>query len=407
MNCILLRIVFCIGLCFVSFAEANTVNVRDFQAAGDGVTLDTVALQTAIDACRETGGGTVLFPAGTYLSGALFTYSNITLQFEKGATLLGSGDLSHYPMMDTRWEGTEGKASASLINAINARNVVLTGEGTIAGSGAGESKSPAGPRVAEFIRCQNIVIENLTFTNKGRWTIHPVYCDNVFVRNLTIQTAGHNADGIDPDSSRNVFIRDCRIDTSDDCIAIKSGKNQQAIDIGKPSENIIVEDCVMTGGHGGVVVGSEMSGGVRNVLARNCRFETLWKGIRLKTRLGRGGVVENIRYENIAIDQVAVPIELDMQYNSNAGGLIKGPEGIPVFRNIEIRNVTITGAANPGEIRGLPESPVQGLILENIHAETTDTLKISHVSGLTMIHLTNSNHKEAVVLENVRVKPEQ
>lgn len=190
-----------------------TYNVRDFGASGDGLRLDTAALQSALDACGEAGGGTVILPPGIYLSGALFMHSHTTLRVEEGATLQGSAELDHYPLIDTRWEGTEQQAHAALLNAWDATDLTLTGRGTISGSGTGNSRPPAGPRVVGFIRCRKLLFEDLTFLNKGRWTIHTIYSQDIIARNLNIQTDGHNTDGFNPDSCRNVHISHCRLNT--------------------------------------------------------------------------------------------------------------------------------------------------------------------------------------------------
>jgi len=379
---------------------AARFSVQDFGAKGDGNTLRTQAIQKALDACVEAGGGIVRFPKGVYLSGALFMKSNTTLHLEEGAILKGSGDLKDYPMIDSRWEGTEENCSASLINAKDAANLTITGKGEITGSGAGNSRPPAGPRVIEFIRCKNILIENIRVTNKGRWTIHPIYCTNFTAKGLTIRTSGHNADGINPDSCNTVVITECSFKTGDDAIAIKSGKNQQAIDIGIPCENITITKCTMLGGHGGVVIGSEMSGGVRNLVVKDCVFKDLPRGIRLKTRQGRGGIVENLVYSNIEIFNTRNPLVLNMNYGDNKGELIEGEAGIPEFRNITIKDIVIHGS-NIGFMHGMKNSPIDGLTLSNIVSDGKGKLSLLNINGLKIDNVKNDEGDNAVSLSNV------
>jgi len=381
--------------------------VRDFGAKGDGKTLDTAAIQKALDACGADGG-TVRFSKGTYLSGALFMKSETTLHLNKGAVLKGSGNLKHYPMIDSRWNGTEQKCSASLINAKEASGLTITGKGEIAGSGAGDSKPPAGPRVIEFIRCKDILIENIRVTNRGRWTIHPIYCTNVIARGLTVRTTGQNADGFNPDSCNGVLVTECTFQTGDDCIAIKSGKNQQAVDIGIPCENITITKCTMTGGHGGVVIGSEMSGGIRNITVKDCLFKWLPRGIRLKTRRGRGGVVENLHFSGIEIVDTRNPIVLNMKYTWNPGKLIPGKAGIPKLRNITIENVTIKTKAKRGDgmgfMHGMEDSPIEGLTLRNISSDGNGKLSLKNIRGLTLEKVRNKKGEDAVTMENVHLE---
>lgn len=376
--------------------ESLIYNVRELGAAGDGETLDTEAIQKAFDACGAAGGGTVLLPEGIYLSGALFMKSDTTLRLDEGAVLKGSSNLADYPMIHTRWEGTEEQASASLLNASDARNLTITGSGEIAGSGAGDSEPPAGPRVIEFINCETILIEGIRITNKGRWTVHPIYCRDVIARDLTIRTTGQNADGINPDSCDGVLIENCTFRTGDDCIAIKSGKNQQALDIGVPCRNIRVVGCEMMGGHGGVVIGSEMSGGVENVVVTDCTFRDMPRGIRIKTRRGRGGYVRDATFSNIHIRNTRDPIVINMNYGSNPGDLIEGETGLPHISGIVIDNLTIEGD-RIGFAHGLEDSLVTDLTLHNIKISGHGSLDLKHIRELKM----SSVPLDGLMTENV------
>jgi polygalacturonase len=330
--------------------------------------------------------------------------SNTTLVIEENATLKGSKDESgDYPIIDSRFNGTEQKCYASLINAIDAHNITITGKGVVAGSGIGGSRAPSGPRVIEFIRCKDVLLENIKVTNKGRWTIHPLYCTNVIIRGLNIETTGSNSDGIDPDSCNKVLITECTFKTGDDCIAIKSGRNQQGVDVGIPCENITITNCTMLGGYGAVCIGSEMSGGIRNVLIKDCVIKNNGTGFNIKSRKGRGGVVENIELSNIEMHNVNSPIVIQMNYRFNAGDLIPGPDGIPTFRNITIKDLTIHGN-RMGAIHGIEESPIDGLTLKNIKCDGNGSLDLNYVQGLTFDNIQNKDGGIALILKNTELK---
>ena len=330
--------------------------------------------------------------------------SRTTLLIEEGATLEGSDEESRdYPIIISRFNGIEDKCHASVINAIDVHNVTITGKGTVSGSGVGGTRPPTGPRVIEFIRCQNVLLENIKVRNKGRWTIHPLYCTNVIIRGLDIKTTGKNADGIDPDSCNNVLITECTFDTGDDCIAIKAGKNQQGIDIGIPCENITVTNCTMLGGYGAICIGSEMSGGVRNIVIKDCVLRNVGTGFNIKSRPGRGGVVENVEVSAIEMHGVNNPIALYMNYRFNAGDLIQGPDGIPTFRNITIRDIAIYKKDHIGVIHGLKESPISGLTLKNIKCEGNGSLDVEHVRGLSFDNIRNEDGGVALRLKNVEL----
>ena len=386
-------------------ARAKAVfSVSDFGAKGDGKTLDTKAIQKAMDECGKAGGGIVRIPKGTYLSGAVFMKSKTTLLIEEGATIQGSTDeTGDYPVIDSRFNGVEQKCHASIINAIDAHNITITGKGTVAGSGIGGSRPPTGPRVIEFIRCKNVVLENIKVTNKGRWTIHPLYCKNVIIRGLNIETTGQNSDGIDPDSCDKMLITNCTFKTGDDCIAIKSGKNQDGIDVGIPCQNITIKNCTMLGGYGAVCIGSEMSGGIKNIVIKNCVIKNNGTGFNIKSRKGRGGVVENVEFSNIKMYNVNSPIVIQMNYRFNAGDLIPGPKGIPTFKNITIKNLTNDGN-RMGAIHGIEESPVSDLTLKNIKCGGNGSLSLNYIKDLAFDNIQNKNGSIALIMNNTELK---
>src|SRR4051812_42767034 len=274
-------------------------NVVQFGAVADGETLTTAQLQETIDACAKAGGGTVVIPAGNYVTGTLWLRSNITLHLEPGATLLGSQRFDDFPMWTSQWEGAGVKQSrAAMICGEGLENIAITGRGTIDGRGAiwweSQRNNPGvirRPILVRFVDCRNVLIEGVTLRNSPMWTVSPLACDNVTITKITVINPpdSPNTDGINPDSCRNVRISDCHVDVGDDCITIKSGKETDERRELRACENITITNCTLMAGHGGVVIGSEVSGSIRNVAISNCVFVGTDRGIRIKARRGRGG----------------------------------------------------------------------------------------------------------------------
>lgn len=360
------------------------LNVRDVGAAGDGQANDTRALQAALDACAGAGGGTVVVPAGSYVTGALFLHDNITLHLEAGATLLGSEDPADYPVTSSRWEGSEQPTYAPLIGGRGLMNVAVVGRGTIDGCGAvwwrwfrEKTLAHPRPRLVSFVECENVLIEGITVTNSPSWTINPVRCRNLTIHKVTVVNPGDspNTDGINPDSCRDVRISDCSISVGDDCITLKSGTEAEDPALRTPCENITIANCTMANGHGGVVIGSEMSGDVRNVVITNCVFLGTDRGIRLKSRRGRGGVVEDVRVSNIVMTDVLCPLTMNLYYGCGAWGDAmvsdKGAhpvsEATPRFRRISLSNITARDARLAAAfLYGLAEMPLEDVTLSDV-----------------------------------------
>lgn len=387
-------------------ASTGFFNVRDFGAIPDGETLNTAAIRAAIAACAEAGGGTVYFPAGRYLTGSLHMESNLTLYLDQGSVLLYSGNPEDSPVVETRWEGTTAYTHSPLIYAYRKENIAIMGHGVLDGQGvnwwwrtgedparehltrpwkaawvdlrdrtqAGESFTAEDySEAVKFLRpsllvpyeCTNVRVEGITLRNSPMWMLHPIYCENVDIRGVSFVSYGPNGDGIDIDSCRNVRVSDCYFDTEDDCIVIKSGRDADGRRVGRPSEFITITNCVMYRGHGAVVIGSEMSGGVRDVTASNIVCYGTDRGIRLKTARGRGGLVENLRFDNWVIHDS--PREA-IQISSNYVDLPDEPfsERTPVIRNVAISNITINGAQRVINVAGLAEQPIENLRLTDI-----------------------------------------
>lgn len=342
-------------------------------------------LQAAIDRCAAQGGGTVVVPPGQHTSGALFFRDNITLHLEAGATLLASQNPADYPIISTRWEGVEQPAYAPFISGKGLKNIAITGRGTIDGQGAPwwkayreKTLAHPRPRLIGFADCDNLLIEGVTLTNSPAWTINPVRCHNVNVRGVTIINPpdSPNTDGINPDSCRLVRISDCYVSVGDDCITIKSGTQFENPALLQPCRDITITNCTLERGHGGVVIGSEMSGGVQNVAISNCVFIGTDRGIRLKSRRGRGGTVENVRVSNVIMDGVLCPFTINLYYHCNGAKgdttvSDKAPHPVdtstPAFRNIHYSHITAVDVKiAAGFLYGLAEMPLEDVSLSDI-----------------------------------------
>ncbi len=345
---------------------------------------ETRALQAAIDQRAKDGGGTVRVTPGTHVSGSLFLRDDVTLELEAGAVLLASEDDAEYPLVRTRWEGRHQLTHAPLIGGSGLRNVAIKGRGTIDGRGQRWWKrhrdmtlAHPRPRLISLSDSSNVLIEGITAVNSPAWTINPVRCENVTVDKVTIRNPADspNTDGINPDSCRYVHIANCHIDVGDDCITIKSGIETEEPDKRGPCENITITNCTMAHGHGGVVIGSEMSGDVRNVVISNCVFTETDRGIRIKSRRGRGGVIEDIRVTNIVMREVLVPVTMNLFYNFLAKGdatvADKRPRAVdattPRVRRVHLSQITAVDAHYAAAfLYGLPELPIEDVSFRDV-----------------------------------------
>jgi polygalacturonase len=374
---------------------ARDFPLRDFGARGDDRTDDSAAFRSAIEACHRAGGGRVVVPAGEYLTGPIHLKSGVDLHVAAGATVRFATDPARYlPPVFTRWEGVELMNYSPLVYAFDQHDIAITGEGTLDGQADEahwwpwkKTQKPARDRllkmaedgvpVAERVfgagddlrpnfiqtyRCRNVLIEGVTIRNSPMWVIHPVLSSNVTVRRVKVLSMGPNSDGCDPESSSDVLIEDALFDTGDDCIALKSGRNADGRRLNTPVERVVVRGCRMRAGHGGVTIGSEISGGARDVSGERCAMSSpdLDRGLRIKTNAMRGGVVENVFLRDIEIGQVGSAIDIDMLYEEGASGPF-----VPVVRNVRVERMTVTRARHALFVRTLPGSPVTGLAVRD------------------------------------------
>ena len=400
-------------------------DITRYGAAGDGAKDSTAAIRRAIAVCSQAGGGRVIVPAGRFLTGSIHLKSNVNLHVGAGATLLFDRDPRKYlPAVFTRWEGVECMNYSPFIYAFEQENIAITGEGTLDGQadcehwwpwkgrtdcgwkkgdpsqekarnllfkmsdeGVPPEKRVFGeggllrPMFVQPYRSRNVLIEGVSIRNSPMWEIHPALCRNVTVRGVKVSSHGPNNDGCDPESCTDVSIKDCVFDTGDDCIALKSGRNSDGRRVGVACENIVIQGCQMKDGHGGVTIGSEISGSARNIFAENCQMDSpnLDRVLRLKTNSVRGGVIENVYLRNITVGQVADAIvQVDFHYEEGNSGKFK-----PVVRNIELRSVTAKKSKYALYLRGYEDAPIENIrLVDCAFDQVAKPDVLEHVKGL-------------------------
>lgn len=439
--------------------KKDTLNIVKSGAVPDGYTLNTMAINRSIETMSKKGGGVVLVPKGLWLTGPVVLQSNVNLHLATGATLLFTKDKSQYPLIEANWEGLPQMRNQSPISATGARNIAITGKGIIDGNGdewravkkdkftesqwkkkvegggvlsddkktwypsAGfmkGSKMPANPgmimpgrdrafydSIKDFLRpnlllltqCKNILLEGVTFQNSPAWCLHPLMCEQLTVRNIFVKNPWYaqNGDGIDVESCKNVLIENSVFDVGDDALCMKSGRDAEGRKRGMPTENVIIRGCTVYAAHGGFVIGSEMSGGARNMYVSNCTFIGTDIGLRFKTTRGRGGVVENIFIKDIYMKDIpAEAILFDMYYMAKDPVALAGEkrelprveakpvdETTPVFRNFHISNVYCSGSEKGIFVRGVPEMHVQNIVLENMVLQARKGIDVQEATNIT------------------------
>jgi polygalacturonase len=407
-------------------SPARVYGVREFGAKGDGTTLDTAAIQKALDACGNAGGGTVRLTAGTYLSQPLVLRTRTTLQLDAGATLKATDEPKDYLPADVTWEQVlAGSSKGPFKPFVGGKDLVDTsiiGKGTIDGSGAKwwvpaeEARRKVSgytlprPNLVVLNRSKNIRMAGITLLNSPKFHFVPTECEEVIIEDVTVLApqGAANTDGIDPSACRNVKITRCLIDVGDDNIAIKAGKKIEGREFA--CENIEVTDCVFKHGHG-LSIGSETVGGVRGVTVKNCRFEGTENGIRIKSRRDRGGAVEDISYSDITMTNVYPALSFAGYYqDSSQLNFLKDDPALPVtettpkFRNIRISNLTAMSTKSAGVIVGLPESLIINFILENVHITAATGLTIANAQGVELKNVTVTVKKgEPFILHKAQV----
>lgn len=457
----------------------DTISIVKYGAKPDGVTLNTKAINAAIDACSKRGGGVVVIPKGLWLTGPVELKSNVNLHLQKSALLQFTTDLSQYPLVKSNWEGVPQMRNQSPLWATNEQNIAITGFGIVDGGGdawrmvkrdkftetqwqklvasggllssdkktwypteksfKGSQIKGAGlitpgkteadyNEVKDFLRpnllvltnCKKILLEGVTFQNSPAWNLHPLMSQDITIRNVYAKNPwyGQNGDGIDLELCKNVVIENSTFDVGDDGICIKSGRDEEGRKRGMPTENVIIRNCTVYHAHGGFVIGSEMSGGARNIYVDDCTFIGTDIGLRFKTTRGRGGIVENIFINNIAMkDIVAEAILFDMYYEAKDPVVLAGErreppkvetlpvtEATPQFRNIYVKNVICNGAEKAIFVRGLPEMNVKNIVLEDMVLQAKEGLDMTEGSDITLrnIQVITKNTDPVLNIHNSR-----
>lgn len=411
----------------------KTYSIVDYGAKSGGVINNSEAFKKAIAACTKNGGGKVVVPAGKFLTGPIHLDNNVNLHLEDGAEILFSTKSSDYPLVKTTFEGTECMNHSPLIYAYNKKKVAVTGKGVLNGQadndnwwywcgakqygwieGRGNQNDPQNrvrlvesgeqnvpveqriygegsylrPNFIEFFECTDALVKDVKIINAPFWVIHPMKSTNVTVDGVTVESHGPNNDGCDPEYSKNVIIKNCTFNTGDDCIAIKAGKDGDGRRVAMKSENIIVQNCKMLDGHGGVVMGSEMTGGIKNVFVENCAMDSpnLDRAIRIKSNSRRGGIVENVFVRNIKVGQVKEAVlRINMFYNvyGNQTG-----NYIPQVKNVILENVKVKNGGKYGVLaQGYKELPIENVLLKNVTIDKVgEAYSIENVKNIQFVN---------------------
>lgn len=467
----------------------DTFSIVKYGAVADGNTLNTKSINAAIDACTQKGGGVVMVPAGLWLTGPVVLKSNVNLYLATGSTLLFTRDFDQYPLIKANWEGLPQMRNQSPVSATGATNIAITGSGIIDGNGdawrmvkrdkltetqwkklvssggvvsddqktwypsektfkGSKMQNPGAitagkddafyQSIKDFLRpnlvlltsCKKVLLEGVTFQNSPAWCLHPLMCQDLTVRNIFVKNPWYaqNGDGIDVESCKNVLIENSVFDVGDDALCMKSGRDAEGRKRAMPTENVIIRGCTVYAAHGGFVIGSEMSGGARNLFVTNCTFIGTDIGLRFKTTRGRGGVVENIFIDNIFMKDIpGEAILFDMYYMAKdpiplAGEKRELPrvefktvdETTPIFKNFYISNIYCNGAEKAIFVRGIPEMHVKDIVLENMMLQANKGIDVQEATGILFKNITiltkETNpvvdvvHSDKLVFDNIKYK---
>ncbi len=383
------------------------LNIMDFGAVADGKTKNTAVIQQCIDRCGILGSGEVIVPKGEYLTGAIALRSDTTLHLEEGAVLMGSPDFNDYLVTQVRWEGKWIQGYSGLVYAIGANNIAITGKGQIKGNYALSGRPTADkplrhPALIEPINCTNINFDGFSTDYHSMWSIHLTYCDHVSIKNLTIRSTGGNGDGIDVDSCRHVTIDNCDIATGDDCISLKSGRGMEGFTLLRTTEDVTITNCTFADSIFACIgIGSETSGGIRNVKIEHCKFtEAKSFALYIKSHVGRGAFIENITANDLDVSNTGGGF---LRFNITGSGLqdqipVPGDVGIPTTKNFKFTNIRVKDV--PVLVDGTavhPNKPLDGLTLANISGSCKKGISLANIKNVAISNITVTGFEGALL----------
>jgi polygalacturonase len=384
-------------------------DVRACGAVGDGKTKDTAAFQKALDQCTAAGGGTVGVPAGNYLIGSISIGSNTTLQLQSMTALIASSDVDDYPAVESPWAADYSQGRRALLSASKASHVTIAGRGWIYGPppSVSRTRGPRGPLLMEFAECDNVTLDGFSTVYAGSWSIHPLLCRDFLARNLVIRSVGVYGDGIDVDSCSAVRIENCNIDSGDDSIALKSGRGMAAVKLARPTENVEITHCTLiSSNYAGLGIGTELSGGIRNVHVDYCIISGHQNGIFIKSRDGRGGYIDNVFGENLTIYNSPTFVAIDLlDKGTQAVDPVPGKvEQWTTATNIRFDNVHVIDVAALVLAGGIsPDRPLDGLKLSNITGNCTRAIVLANMSHVALSNINVTGYQGPLITQsNVR-----
>lgn len=400
-------LVFCLvpGL-FNDVAHARDFNVRTFGATGNGTNLDTAAFQKALDTCAAAAGGSVEVPAGRYLIGSIVLGNDTALRLKHGAELIASTDIADYPVMQVRFEGEFVEGHRALIYAKNEKNIGITGNGSITGPPLDISRlrNPRGPVLIETCDCTNVTLEGFTTQYERLWSIHPLFCQKLTIKNLTIHSKGLNGDGIDVDSCLDVLIDHCDINTGDDAISLKSGRGEAAVRMDRPTQNVTIKDCTLVSStFAAVGIGTELSGGISNTVIEDCILSGHQNGIFLKSRDGRGGYIKNFTGKNLTIRDSPTFLGIQLlDKGIQASDPVPGePDQWTQISNIRFEHIRVDNVHYLLRAQEVPpERPIDGFSLADVQGTCEHALNMANMKNVTLSGIKVTNYQGPLLTES-------
>ncbi len=399
--------VFLSAFCLVQgIARAKDFDIRRFGATGDGTNLETTAFQKAIDACAANGGGTVVVPAGQYLIGSIVLENHTALHLNHGANLIASSDINDYPVIQVRFEGEFVRGHRALLYAKNQSGIAITGNGSITGPPLTVShlRNPRGPVLIETCECTNVTLAGFSTQYERLWSIHPLLCQKLTIKDLKIRSVGLNGDGIDVDSCQDVLIDHCDINTGDDAISLKSGRGESAVKLDRPTQNVTIKDCTLISStFAAVGIGTELSGGISNTLIEDCTLSGKQNGIFLKSRDGRGGYIKNFTGKNLIIrdSPTFLGIELLDKGIQATDPVLGDPDEWTQLSNIHFEHIRVDNVHYLLRAQEVPsERPIDGFSLADVSGTCEHAINIANMKNVTLTGIKVTNYQGPLLTQS-------